>query len=259
MDRAAPDFSQPSLQSPFPAVAASEADGPATNAAPPAPAPPQTPTSAHYPGAAEVRPSSFSPSATPTSDYGLNPPSARSNTFPEYVSRQPYPDGAPRYQQPPPGGPSAGSASMAQASSLPLPYADSSPIVPGRMGGIARSERDLSLDPSIAATSPTYSSPPSYSPYPHQHEMTSPYSPHHPAAAYGRPEWAPYSQQPHPHALPPTYSGHPSSPISVSAGSPVTAVSQRPHQVCFGTGSRTSALFLFVASPFPLSPSPESC
>lgn len=148
---------------------------------------------APYPPAPEVRPANFSSSGTPTSEYGMNPPSSRSSTFPEYISRQPYAEGA-RY--PPP---------------------------PNQSGGGA--------DPAIAATSPTYPPPGSYSPYPAQGEMSPPYQGHQGhQGAYPRSEWSGYPA--HPHGLP-AYSAHGSPSASIASGSPATSSSQRPQVYSF--------------------------
>lgn len=101
MDRGASEYSQSGLPPSYPAVAGAESEG--------APAD-QPPPTAHYQPGAEVRPANFSAAGTPTSEYGLNPPSSRSSTFPDYVGRQPYPEGTPRY--PPPPNPSGGSTGM---------------------------------------------------------------------------------------------------------------------------------------------------
>merc|ERR1711981_1175787 len=107
-------------------------------------------SAAQYPQAQDPRNANFSSSATPTSEYGLPPSSARSGSFPEYIQRQHYP--------------SAGQGQPA--------------------GGMAQAQ-----NPSIAAASPTYPPPHQqpYSPYQTQHEM--PHYQGHPGV-YGRPDWA---------------------------------------------------------------------
>ncbi|KAI9788256.1 MAG: hypothetical protein M1816_007022 [Peltula sp. TS41687] len=173
-----------------------------------------------------------STSATPTSEYGLNPSSARSSTFPEYMTRQPYPEGAPRYH-PPTTNQSGGGPGMAPTSNpsspLPTPDAHSS----GRGGARSfKSDPDLVADPGIAATSPTYPPPAPYGHYPPQPDM-SPAYPGQPGASnvYGRPpEWGPYPPH-HPHSLPPAYGAHPSPVTPVSSASPSTPIGRGPGQV----------------------------
>ncbi|KAB2579949.1 C2H2 finger domain transcription factor CON7 [Lasiodiplodia hormozganensis] len=109
---------------------------------------PDQASAAQYPAASDPRSANFSSSATPTSEYGINPSSARSGSFPDYVQRGHYPPAG----QPPQAG------NMAQAT-----------------------------NPSIAAAaSPTYPPHGQYSPYPPQHEMS--HYGAHPAPVYGRPD-----------------------------------------------------------------------
>ncbi|OCL04540.1 hypothetical protein AOQ84DRAFT_115785 [Glonium stellatum] len=121
-------------------------------------------SAAQYPQGQDPRASNFSSSATPTSDYGINPSSARSGSFPEYIQRS--------YQ---PGAQGANAGGMAQAT-----------------------------NPSIAAaTSPTYPPHGQYSPYTPQHDMQH-YPGHPATPMYGaRPEWGGqypphHMQYPHP-------------------------------------------------------------
>ncbi|KAK8193927.1 hypothetical protein BKA81DRAFT_368355 [Phyllosticta paracitricarpa] len=125
-------------------------------------------SAAQYQGS-DPRSSNFSSSATPTSDYGLNPSSARSGSFPEYVQRGQYP---------PPGQPPT-AANMAQAT-----------------------------NPSIAAaTSPTYPPHNQYSPYPPEPHMSQ-YGGHPGTPVYtARPDWA--SQYPHMYGHAPVSTGAP--------------------------------------------------
>ncbi|KIW08162.1 hypothetical protein, variant [Verruconis gallopava] len=116
-------------------------------------------SAAQYSQGQDPRSANFSSSATPTSEYGLPPSSARSGSFPEYIQRQHYP----------PAGQGTQAGGMAQAT-----------------------------NPSIAAASPTYPPPHQpYSPYQAQHEMGH-YSTGHPGV-YGRPDWAGGQYQTPPH------------------------------------------------------------
>jgi len=108
----------------------------------------------------EVRSNNYSTSATPTSEYGVYPASARSGSFPEHIQRQYHP------------------ASNHSGSS----------------GGMAQS-----TNPSIAASSPTYPAHGGqYSPYPPQHDMQHGYPSHPGGAMYTqpRPDWAGYGGHP---------------------------------------------------------------
>lgn len=174
-----------------------------------------------------------SSSATPTSEYGLNPSSSRSSTFPEYLTRQPYPEGGASRYHPPMANQSGGGPGMAPTSnpSSPLPPVD--PHTTGRGGARSlKSDPDMVTDPGIAATSPTYPPPAPYASYPPPQDM-SPAYPGQPGASnvYGRPpDWGHYPP-PHPHGLPPAYGPHPSPTTTVSSASPSTPVGPRPGQV----------------------------
>jgi hypothetical protein len=153
MERGAPEYSQSGLHSPYPSVFNdTQSEG----------------TPADHASAIQSN-NNFSSSATPTSEYGVHPTSARSSTFPEHIQRQQY-----------------------------YPSSNHS----GSSGGMAQT-----TNPSIAASSPTY--PPhggQYSPYPPQQEMSHGY-PQHPGGpmyAQPRPDWAGYGQQPH-HGMPAPY------------------------------------------------------
>ena len=83
----------------------------------------------------------------------------------------------------------------------------------------SESNKDPPIDPSIAASSPTYPGP--YSPYPPQgHEMGQ--YPGHPPPGY--PHWPGYAG--HPHGMPYSSPGAPS-----AGGSPATTGPPRPGQV----------------------------
>ncbi|EWY85278.1 hypothetical protein FOQG_07088 [Fusarium oxysporum f. sp. raphani 54005] len=109
-------------------------------------------SAAQYPVKQEVN---YSTSATPTSEYGVYPQSARSGSFPEHVQRSYHP---------------ASSTST---------------------GGMAQQQNN----PSIAAPSPTYASYGQHSPYAPNPDMTHSYShPGGGMYAQPRPDWAGYPQ-----------------------------------------------------------------
>ncbi|KAF0638842.1 hypothetical protein FPSE5266_00154 [Fusarium pseudograminearum] len=109
-------------------------------------------SAAQYPVKQEVN---YSTSATPTSEYGVYPQTARSGSFPEHVQRSYHPAS------------SASSGSMAQQQN----------------------------NPSIAAPSPTYASYGQHSPYAPNPDMTHSYShPGGGMYAQPRPDWAGYGQ-----------------------------------------------------------------
>ncbi|KAI2630532.1 hypothetical protein GGS21DRAFT_524765 [Xylaria nigripes] len=144
-------------------------------------------SAAHYPSNQEARPASYSTSATPTSEYGAYPHSARStSSFPEHSIRQYHP--ASNHN--------GSSAGMAQ---------------------------QPTTNPSIAAPSPPYPHG-QYSPYappPPPQDMSHSYPQGAPTGMYTqpRPDWGNYGhpagQMPHPHSVP--YS-HP--PTSAPPGRP---------------------------------------
>ncbi|KZF22744.1 hypothetical protein L228DRAFT_268128 [Xylona heveae TC161] len=219
MDRGASDYSQSGLRASFPLVSESQSEGSLPDQA----------SAAQYPAGQDVRPSNFSSSATPTSEYGIHPSSARSGSFPEYLTRPQYPEGTARYH--PPSNQSASTGGMAQATSPSMPLAADGHTNGHRTTHHVKSDPDLPIDPSIAASSPTYPPPTQYSPYPPQHDMTQPY-PAHPAAPqmYHRPEWQ-YAPAGHAHTLPGGAYGHPSPATTVSAASPAATAGPRPGQV----------------------------
>ncbi|KAI9846763.1 MAG: hypothetical protein M1837_003612 [Sclerophora amabilis] len=233
---AAAEYSQSGLHSPYPAFQ----PDPQSEGRPADPA-----SAAQYPpGTQDVRPAAanFSASATPTSEYGLNPPSSRSANFPaEYLTRQPFAnnnntntnntnnEGTPRYH--PSSNHSGSSGGMAQTSSPSLPLADGHPNSSHHPRNPIKSDPDVPIDPSIAASSPTYPHSGQYSPYtPTSHDMAAQGYPGHPGAGnmYGRPEWGPYGQPP-PHGVTP-YNAHASPSTTVSSASSVTTAGARPGQ-----------------------------
>ncbi|KAK8253775.1 transcriptional regulator [Phyllosticta capitalensis] len=161
---------------------------------------PDQASAAQYQGS-DPRSSNFSSSATPTSDYGINPSSARSGSFPDYVQRGQYPPG-----QPP------AAANMAQATSPSLPLSDGTAATNNDHAQSNKSDPDVPIDPSIAAaTSPTYPPHSQYSPYPPEHHIPQ-YGAHPGTPVYAtRPDWTQY-----PHMYPHGVSSGPPAPSMVS-------------------------------------------
>ena len=88
-----------------------------------------------------------------------------------------------------------------------------------------KSDADVPIDPSIAASSPTY--PPPYSPYqPQGHHEMAQYQGHPPPQMY-RPEWS-HGYPQHQHGLPGPYS---SPATTVGSASPASTAGPRPGQV----------------------------
>ncbi|GKT51626.1 C2H2 finger domain transcription factor CON7 [Colletotrichum spaethianum] len=134
MERSATEYSQSGLPSPYPSNCGdTRSEGSSADHA----------SAAQYATQQEVRPSNYSTSATPTSEYSVYPPSARSGSFPEHIQRSYHP--ASNHN-----GSSGGMAQ--QASSPSLPQQD------GRNHQVPmpKSDHDVPIDPSIAAPSPTY-------------------------------------------------------------------------------------------------------
>jgi len=168
---------------------------------------------------------------TPTSDYSLNPSSARSGSFPEYIQRS-YGAGQA------PGG-------MAQQQSPSMPLSDGQANDHHQQQQL-KSDSDVPIDPSIAAaTSPTYSHQQQYSPYTPHHDMQ--HYPGHPQTPMyaSRPEWAGQYPQPGMHYGHPASSGPPA-PAMVSPVQRPPTVSLRdcdqsthmPHAPGHGSDSR---------------------
>jgi hypothetical protein len=207
MDRGGPDFTQSGLHSPYSTAfsATQSEETPADRA-----------SAANY-NPQEVRSNNYSNSATPTSEYSVNPASARSSSFPEHIQRQYYPSS----------NHSGSSGSMAQP-----PSPSSMPLQDGRTSHHQqiKSDAEVPIDPNIAASSPTY--PPQhngqYSPYPPQQEMSHGYQ--HPGgpAMYQqpRPDWAGYGGSPAHHNMPGQYQ-------TTGVGTPTSAAPAggRPGQV----------------------------
>ncbi|WZH47891.1 hypothetical protein QYS62_009054 [Fusarium acuminatum] len=197
MERTATEYSQSGLPSPYPSnFGDTNSEGSRADHA----------SAAQYPVKQEVN---YSTSATPTSEYGVYPQTARSGSFPEHVQRSYHPAS------------STSSGGMAQQQNSP-----SMPQQDGRSHQThpVKSDNDVPIDPSIAAPSPTYASYGQHSPYATNPDMTHSY-PHPGGGMYHqpRPDWTGYGQ----HGGAPLTPGHP-----VYAQNPASAPPpQRPNQV----------------------------
>ena len=201
MERSVPEYSQSGLPSPYPS-AYGDTQSEASSA--------DHPSAAQYPGTQEARGNSYPTSATPTSEYGTYPQSARStSSFPEHSLRQYHP--ASNH--------SGSSGGMAQqtTTSPSMPLQDGRNHQPQQV----KSDSDVPIDPTIAAPSPTYPHG-QYSPYPQPpQDMAHSYPQSGPAGMYTqpRPDWANYAahpsgQMPH-HPVP-----YPHQPNSAPQGRP---------------------------------------
>ncbi|KAG0648421.1 C2H2 finger domain transcription factor CON7 [Hyphodiscus hymeniophilus] len=176
MDRGANEYSQSGLPTPYP-HAFTDAQSEETTA--------DHASAAHY---------TPQHSATPTSEYGVYPTSARSTTsFPEHIQRQYHPSSD-----------HSSSGGMAQSTSPSMPLQDGRP---NHHNPQIKSDQDVPIDPSIAASSPTYPQQggQQYSPYPPQHDMQHGYPQHAPGAtmyAQPRPDWSGYGGHPQQHGMP---------------------------------------------------------
>ncbi|PTU19335.1 hypothetical protein P175DRAFT_0510603 [Aspergillus ochraceoroseus IBT 24754] len=173
----------------------------------------------------EVRPAAnISSNNTPQSDYGLNQPptAARSPAYPEYLARPPQYHHAPNTQ-------AGGAAGMAQATSPSMNTLTDGPHNDHRNHhSNVKSDPDVPIDPSIAASSPTY--PPPYSPYqPQGHDMAQyqGHPPPPPPQMYARPEWS-HGYGQHQHGLPGPYN---TPATTVGPASPAATAGPRPGQV----------------------------
>ncbi|KAF2834929.1 hypothetical protein M501DRAFT_943083 [Patellaria atrata CBS 101060] len=213
------DFPQSGLHTPYPTLTEPQSEGPSADQA----------SAAQYPQGQDPRTSNFSSSATPTSEYGINPSSARSGSFPDYIRSYNTPS-----QQ------SGSAGGMAQATSPSMPLNDGHANKHNAHN--VKSDPDLPIDPSIAA-SPTYPSHQQYSPYPPQQHDMSHYAQHPTTPMYApRPEWAGGHYPPGQHPMPGHY-GHPatSGPPGQAMVSPV----QRPPT----GGHPLSTVYSFVPIP----------
>ena len=158
--------------------------------------------------------------STPTSDYSLNPSSARSGTFPDYIHRGGgYPDASQRYN--PTSAPNGTGAHMAQSTSPSKPPTASQTAGEQPLESKAiNSDPHIPVDPNIAASSPTYPPQHHYSPYQAQHD---PYQT--PPAMYPRPPEYGAAYSAPPHGMPAPY-GH--VPASVSTPPSMQPAGARP-------------------------------
>lgn len=180
MDRGENEYSQTGLPTPYPHAFTNlqSEDSPADHS-----------SAVQYASQPEVRSNNYSASATPTSEHGFYPASARSGSFPEHIQRQYHPGS----------NHSSSSGGMAQPTSPSLPLQDAR-----NNNSQIKSDQDVPIDPSIAASSPTYPAQHGqYSPYPPQQEMQHGYPSHPGGAMYTqpRPDWAGYGGHPQ-HGLP---------------------------------------------------------
>ncbi|KAL4897860.1 hypothetical protein BDV59DRAFT_208504 [Aspergillus ambiguus] len=222
-NRPASEYAQSGSHFPYTPSAAPHSELPAadqTSAAAPAPytstPQPEVRPNPQYTPQPDVRPAAnISSSNTPQSDYGLSqPPAARSPAYPEYLARPPQYHHAPNTQ---PGG----AAGMAQATSPSMTNDH-------RNHSNVKSDAGVPIDPSIAASSPTY--PPPYSPYqPQGHEMAQyqGHPPPPPPQMYARPEWS-HGYGQHQHGLPGPYT---TPATTVGPASPAVTAGPRPGQV----------------------------
>ncbi|KAF2785588.1 hypothetical protein K505DRAFT_7065 [Melanomma pulvis-pyrius CBS 109.77] len=112
MDVRQTEFPQSGLTSPYPSFPEPPSEGSTADQA----------SAAQYPPGPDPRAANFSSSATPTSEYNINPSSARSGSFPEYIQRS-YQPGAQ--------GANAGDPSIAAATSPTYPqHGQYSPYTP---------------------------------------------------------------------------------------------------------------------------------
>ncbi|RHZ44958.1 uncharacterized protein CDV56_101372 [Aspergillus thermomutatus] len=232
-NRPASEYAQSGSHFPYPPSAAANSEHPAADQASAAATAQYTPQqevrpTPQYTPQPEVRPASaaaaanISSSNTPQSDYGLNqPPAARSPAYPDYLARPPQYHHAPNTQ-------AGGAAGMAQATSPSMTTLHDGHQNDHRNHSNVKSDADVPIDPSIAASSPTY--PPPYSPYqPQGHDMAQyqGHPPPPPPQMYGRPEWS-HGYGQHQHGLPGPYSAP---ATTVGPASPAATAGPRPGQV----------------------------
>jgi hypothetical protein len=204
MDARQQDYPQSGLSSPYPTFPVPLSEGLSADQASAA----QYPTQGQDPRASNL---------TPTSDYSLNPSSARSGSFPEYIQRS-YQPGAQ--------GQAPGGMAQQQSPSMPLSDGQSNDHLNQQQH---KSDSDVPIDPSIAqATSPTYPHPQQYSPYTPHHDMQHYPGQHPQTPIYGqRPEWAGQYPQPGMHYHPAS-SGAPAPAMVSPVQRPPTVSSNHP-------------------------------
>ncbi|KAJ8064410.1 hypothetical protein OCU04_006752 [Sclerotinia nivalis] len=209
MERGSTAYTQSGLQTPYPHAFtdAQSEESPADNT-----------SAAQYPPHQEVRSSNYSTSATPTSEYGAAypPSSARSGNFSEHLQRTYHSSSH-----------STSSGGMAQPTSPSIPLQDGRST---HQTPQIKSDQDVPIDPSIAASSPTYASHPGqHSPYPPQDQLQYGYTQQHTGGAMytqPRPDWAGYAghaphaghHQPSHNGMTYPVSGAPSQSSVASAG-----------------------------------------
>ena len=250
-NRPASEYAQSGSHFPYPPSVAPSSELPAVDqtstaaAATPYTPQPEVRPAPQYTPQPEIRSAAtaanISSSHTPQSDYGLNqpPPAAAARSpYPDYLARPPQYHHAPNTQ---PGS----AAGMAQAASPSLTTSTLSPGDHGQSNGHhsqsnfnfinstttttnLKSDPGVPIDPSIAASSPTY--PPPYSPYqPQGHDMTQYQGHPPPPQMYARPEWAHgYAQHGH-HGMPGPYA---TPTTTVGPAFPAPVAGPRPGQVC---------------------------
>lgn len=155
-------------------------------------------------------------------DYGVFPTSASSSNFPEQITRQSHP--ASNH--------SGSSGGMPPSTSPSLPLQDGGP---SHQPSHVKSDPEVPIDPSIAASSPSYQTHNGqYSPYPPQQDIPQPYGSHshNPMYSQPRPEWAGYASHPQ-HVMQSGYTmaGAHSTPPSASAGVRPGQVSDLQHSI----------------------------
>src|SRR5689334_13303625 len=123
MDARQTDYSQSGLSTPYPSFPEPSSEASSADQA----------SAAQYPQSQDPRASSnYSASATPTSDYSsINPASARSGSFPEYIQR-----------------PCQSSAQGANAGSMAQPQSPSMPIQDGQASD-HQSQQQLKSDDNV--------------------------------------------------------------------------------------------------------------
>ncbi|KAJ1714798.1 pentatricopeptide repeat protein [Aspergillus flavus] len=228
-NRPASEYAQSGSHFPYPPSVAPHSELPAADQASAAATAQYTPQpevrpNPQYTPQPEVRPAAnISSSNTPQSDYGLNqpPPAARSPAYPDYLARPPQYHHAPNTQ-------AGGAAGMAQATSPSMHTLHDGLQNDHRNHTNVKSDADVPIDPSIAASSPTY--PPPYSPYqPQGHEMAQyqGHPPPPPPQMYARPDWS-HGYGQHQHGLPGPYT---TPATTVGPASPAATAGPRPGQV----------------------------
>ncbi|KAI2639851.1 hypothetical protein GGS26DRAFT_587300 [Hypomontagnella submonticulosa] len=171
MERSIPEYSQSGLPSPYPSnYGDNQSEASSADHA----------SAAQYPSNQEARGTSYPASATPNSEYGAYPQSARSTgSFPEHSLRHYHP--ASNH--------SGSSGGMAQTPTSPsMPMQDGRNHQPQQV----KSDSDVPIDPSIAAPSPTYGPHSQYAPYAPPQDMSHNYPQSGGMFPQPRPDWGSY-------------------------------------------------------------------